>query len=70
MPIPQSDVRVGGIYSAGNNQERRVIKIENGRVYYETRSGKEPKSDWGIVGSPTKANPPTLATFAKACKLR
>jgi hypothetical protein len=33
MPIDQSKVRVDGIYSAGNNQHRKVVRIESGNFY-------------------------------------
>ena len=39
MPISISDVVVGGVFVAGANQERRVTKIEDGKVYFESRSG-------------------------------
>ncbi len=63
MPIPESEVVVGGLYALSNNQERRVTAIEGGKVRYEVRV--DPKSAW-IEGSHA-ANPPKLKTFAKAC---
>jgi hypothetical protein len=64
MPITQTDVVVGGIYATESNQERRVTRIENGTVFYESRGGNV-KNDW----SPghTLANPPSLENFAAAC---
>ena len=64
MAIDISDVVVGGVYSTANNQERRVSRIENGNVFYESRGGNV-KNDW----SPghTLANPPSIANFADAC---
>ena len=64
MPIPVSEVVVGGIYATANNQERRVTRIENRKVIYESRGGNV-KNDWG-PGS-TLANPPSLEIFAEAC---
>lgn len=64
MPINISDVCVGGIYATPTNQERRVTEIDGNHVHYEARGGNV-KSAWGPGA--TKANPPTLATFAEAC---
>ena len=66
MPIVESDVVVGGIYALSNNQERRVTAIEDGKVRYEVRV--DAKSPW-TEGSHA-ANPPKLATFARACAHR
>ena len=63
MPIAEADVVVGGIYALSNNHERRVTAIENGKVRYEVRV--DAKSPW-TEGSHA-ANPPKLATFARAC---
>ena len=63
MPVPESEVVVGGIYALSNNQERRVTAIDNGKVRYEVRA--EPKGRWS-PGS-AAANPPKLGTFARAC---
>jgi len=64
MPILKSEVVVGGVYATDNNQERRVTKIENGKVYYESRGGNV-NSAWS-PGHPL-ANPPSIETFAAAC---
>jgi hypothetical protein len=64
MPIPVSEVVVGGIYATERNQERRVSRIENGRVIYESRGGNV-QNEW----SPghTLANPPSIENFAAGC---
>lgn len=64
MPIDTSEVVVGGVYSTADNQERLVSRIENGKVFYESRGGNV-KNDW----SPghTLANPPSIENFAAAC---
>ena len=64
MPIPAPEVVVDGIYATANNQERRVSRIENGKVFYESRGGSA-KNAW----SPghTLANPPSIEDFATAC---
>lgn len=64
MPIDISDVVVGGVYSTANNQERRVTKIDNGKVFYESRGGNV-QNEW----SPghTLASPPSIENFAEAC---
>ena len=64
MSIDISEVVVGGVYSTANNQERRVTKIEDGKVFYDSRGGNV-KSDW----SPghTLAKPPSIENFADAC---
>jgi len=64
MPISISDVVVGGIYVAGDNQERRVTKIEDGKAHYESRSGNL-KNEWSYGHA--KTNPPSLESFAQAC---
>ena len=64
MSITQADVVVGGIYATENNQERRVTRIENGTVFYESRGGNV-ESDWSH--GHTLANPPALENFAAAC---
>jgi len=65
MAISTKDIGVGGIYATAGNQERRVVKIENGRVHYEARGGKV-KNKW--APGHAKAKAPTLAAFAKACE--
>jgi len=66
MPIDTEAIRVGGIYATPTNQHRRVTEIDkDGRVHYEARGGNV-NSDWGPGA--TKANPPTLETFANACE--
>ncbi len=64
MSIPQSDVRVGGIYSAGNNQHRKVVAIENGYVHWDSRGGNV-QNDWA-PGHP-KSSPTPLAKFGEDC---
>lgn len=64
MPIPVSEVVVNGIYGTDSNQERRVSKIENGKVFYESRSGNF-QSEW--LPGHTLANPPSIDTFSEAC---
>jgi len=64
MPVPQSDVRVGGIYSAGDNQHRRVIKIENGFVSWDSRGGNV-LNDWSPGHNLTRPTP--LEKFAEDC---
>jgi len=64
MPILETQIVVGGIYATPTNQERRVTKIMDGRVYYDARGGNA-QNDWGPAH--TLANPPTLQTFAQAC---
>lgn len=64
MPVSISDVVVGGVYVAGANQERRVTKIEDEKVHYETRSGNL-KNEWNYGHA--KGNPPSLENFALAC---
>jgi hypothetical protein len=38
MSIQISEVVVGGHYLAGDEQERRVTKVEDGKVWYDSRS--------------------------------
>lgn len=64
MPIPISDVVVGGCYLAGDGQERRVTKIEDGKVWYESRSHRL-KNEWSFGHAKTR--PPSLKSFAQAC---
>ena len=64
MPISISDVVVDGMYVAGANQERRVTKIEDGKVHYESRSGNL-KNEWSYGHA--KGIPPSLESFAQAC---
>lgn len=62
MPIPLSDVVVGGIYATAANQERRVTRIVDGLVHYESRGGNV-KGDWSF--GHTLANPPTVESFCQ-----
>ncbi|EGQ8527913.1 hypothetical protein RH824_004543 [Vibrio parahaemolyticus] len=64
MPIKISDIVTDGVYETDAGQQRKVTKIDGGRVHYLSR-GKDPSKPW----SPghTIANPPTLSTFANAC---
>ena len=64
MSIKTTEIVVGGIYGTATNQERRVTKIENGKVHYESRGGNV-KGDW-IYGHPI-SSPPALDSFAEAC---
>lgn len=64
MPIPVSEVVTNGVYATENNQERRILKIEGGRVFYESRGGNV-QNEW--APGHTLANPPTIDTFAEAC---
>ena len=64
MAIAELDVVVGGIYATASNQERRVKKIVNGKIEYESRGGNV-RSAWGF-GSPKSALP-TLKKFAEDC---
>ena len=65
MAIDISEIVVGGIYATANNQERRVTKIENGKVFYESRGGNV-KNDW--APGHTLASPPSIENFAEACE--
>ena len=64
MPILETQVVVGRIYATPTNQQRRVTKIKDGKVYYDARGGNV-QNDWGP--GHIYANPPTLHTFAQAC---
>ncbi|MGH8612419.1 MAG: hypothetical protein ACREYF_10355 [Gammaproteobacteria bacterium] len=64
MPIPTSEVVVGGVYATSNNQERRITKIEAGKGHYESRGGNV-KNDWSYGHA--KASPLSLESFAEAC---
>lgn len=39
MPIPEGSVVVGDCYATAKNQQRRVTKIEGGKVTYESWGG-------------------------------
>jgi len=64
MSIAHSDVVVGGHYLAGDEQERRVTKIEDGKVWYESRSHRL-KNEWSYGHA--KTVPPSTEGFCKAC---
>ena len=64
MPIQLDKVVMGGRYLAGDEQERRVTKIENGKVYYESRSYRL-KNEWSPGHAITM--PPSIDSFADAC---
>lgn len=64
MPIQVDKVVVGGHYLAGNEQERRVTKIENGKVWYEARSYRS-KKEWHPGHAITV--PPSIDSFAQSC---
>ena len=65
MPIPVSDVVVGGVYATATNQERRVLAIVGGKVHYESRSGNL-KNPWG--SGHIKSAPPGIEKFAADCE--
>lgn len=64
MGIANSDIAVGGHYLAGDDQERRVTKIESGKVWYESRSYRL-KNEWSFGHSATI--PPSIEKFCEAC---
>jgi len=64
MPVDQSKIVVGGIYATANNQERKVTKIENGYVHWDSRGGNV-INDWSP--GTTKARPTPIAKFAEDC---
>ena len=64
MPVKISEVIVGGVYATTNNQERRVTKIADGNVFYESRGGNV-KNDW--APGHTLASPPSIEDFSDAC---
>ena len=64
MPISVSDVAVGGHYLSGDEQERRVTKIEGDKVWYESRSYRL-KNEWSFGHA--KTLPPSIASFCEAC---
>ncbi len=63
MSLRIEDIVVGGVYKTANNQERRVIDIKDGKVYYESRGGNV-KNEWSF--GHTLATPPSLEKFAEA----
>jgi hypothetical protein len=65
MTISTKDVVIGGIYATATHQERRVTKIEAGKVFYEARSEKL-KNAWDPGHA--LASPPSLESFAAACE--
>ena len=56
MAILEYDLVVGGVYSTLNNHKRRVIRMDQEKVY-ESRGGNV-KNEWGFGA--TLANPPSL----------
>lgn len=64
MSILLSDVVVNGVYATEGNQERRVLKVVGGKVFYESRGGNV-KNEW--APGHTLANPPSIDAFAEAC---
>lgn len=63
MSLKIEDIVVGGVYKTANNQERRVLDIKDGKVYYESRGGNV-KNKWEQGHNST--NPPSLEKFAEA----
>ncbi len=63
MPLKPSEIAVGKCYVTSTDQARKVTEITDGNVLYLARSHKL-KNEWH-PGS-TKANPPSLETFAAA----
>jgi len=73
MSIPQNQVVVGGIYLTATNQLRKVTQIradkgKRKRVSYLCKSANYPNRPFEIAH--TKASPPLLSTFARACTRR
>lgn len=64
MAISIGDIKIGGLHLAGNEQKRRITQIEEGHVWYESRSHIL-KNEWSY-GHP-KNNPPSLESFAADC---
>lgn len=64
MGISPSEIVVGGHYLAGDEQERRITKIENGKVWYQSRSYRL-KNEWFFGHAVTI--PPSIGTFCEAC---
>jgi hypothetical protein len=73
MPISTKDVVVDGEYLTESNQQRKVTSISADsegrlRVTYLSKSANIPRRKYEIAH--TKANPPLLSSFAKACSKR
>ena len=64
MPIQISEVVEGGHYLAGDEQERRVTKIEDGKVWYDSRSYRL-KNEWSFGHA--KTIPASIESFAESC---
>lgn len=64
MSISHSDIVVGGHYLAGDDQERRVTKLETGKVWYESRSYRL-KNEWSFGHVATI--PLSIEIFCEAC---
>ena len=45
--IPVSEIAIGNCYLTAQGQVRRVLKVGNGKVTYESRSKKITKGSWG-----------------------
>ena len=45
--IPVSEIAIGKCYLTALGQVRRVLKVGNGKVTYESRSKKIAKGSWG-----------------------
>ena len=47
LGIPVSEIAIGKCYLTALGQVRRVLKVGNGKVTYESRSKKITKGSWG-----------------------
>jgi len=70
MAIQESEVKVGALYYAGNNQLRKVVDLYHDdkmrmRVVYESKSIKIKGRPFGF--GHTKSNPPLIPTFCMHC---
>lgn len=62
MPIEESDVEVGYVYSTPNNQLRLVLKINDGSLRYSSAGGNVSPKKFDLL------EPETSRTrFAQAC---
>ena len=73
MPIDSAEVEIGGIYSAGNGQIRKVIGLLDNRngdtkVEYEAKSGNIRNRKFELGHN--KSQPPSLDSFCNACHSR
>ena len=70
MAIQESEVKVGALYYAGNNQLRKVTDLflddkERTRVVYRSKSIQFEGRPFGP--GPNKSNPPFISTFCRKC---